>query len=64
MPRTARLDIPGLLRHIIVRGIEKRDIILDDEDLVLFVDRLSALLKQTDTGSYAWNHTITSDATL
>jgi len=54
MPRTARLDIPGLLQHVIVRGIEKRDIFLDDEDRALFVDRLSALLKQTDTRCYAW----------
>jgi putative transposase len=42
MPRTARLDIPGLLQHVIVRGIEKRDIFLDDEDCALFVDRLEA----------------------
>lgn len=26
MPRTARLDIPNLLQHVIVRGIERRDI--------------------------------------
>ena len=30
MPRTARLDIPVLLQHVIVRGIEKRDIFLTD----------------------------------
>ncbi len=54
MPRTARLDIPGLLQHVIVRGIEKRDLFLEDEDRSLFVQRLSALLKQTDTRCYAW----------
>jgi putative transposase len=54
MPRTARLDIPGLLQHVIVRGIEKRDIFLKDDDRHLFVDRLSALLKKTDTRCYAW----------
>ena len=32
MLRSARLDQPGLLQHVIVRGIEKRDIFLDDED--------------------------------
>lgn len=42
------------MQHVIVRGIEKRDIFLDDEDRVLFVDRLSTLLKQTDTRCYAW----------
>ncbi|MEI9479884.1 MAG: transposase, partial [Deltaproteobacteria bacterium] len=26
MPRQARLDLPGLLQHVMVRGIEKRDI--------------------------------------
>ena len=32
MPRAERLDIPGLLQHVMVRGIEKRKIFLDDED--------------------------------
>ena len=54
MPRTARLDIPDILQHVIVRGIEKRDIFLGDDDRRLFVDRLSALLKQTETRCYAW----------
>ena len=30
MPRLARLDITGLLQHVIVRGIERRDIFNDD----------------------------------
>jgi len=25
MPRTARLDTPGLLHHVMMRGIERRD---------------------------------------
>ncbi len=54
MPRTARLDITGLLQHVIVRGIEKRDIFLTDDDRLLFVDRLSALIKNTKTRCYAW----------
>lgn len=28
MLRSRRLDIPGLLQHVIVRGIERRDIFL------------------------------------
>jgi len=32
MPRLARLDIAGLLQHVIVRGIEQRDIFNDDDD--------------------------------
>ena len=26
MPRLARLDAPGVLHHVIIRGIERRDI--------------------------------------
>lgn len=54
MPRSARIDIPGQLYHIIVRGIERRDIFLDDEDRRLFVQRLSTLLEKTDTSCLAW----------
>jgi putative transposase len=55
MPRVARLDVPGLLQHVIVRGIEKRDIFLDDRDRWLFLERLSKLLKDTETLCYAWS---------
>ena len=54
MPRLARLDITGLLQHVIVRGIEKRDIFNDDHDRQLFVDRLSSLLPETGVRCYAW----------
>jgi putative transposase len=47
MPRAARIDIPDLLQHVIVRGIEKRDIFLDDSDRASFVQRLGFLLLQT-----------------
>jgi DNA-directed RNA polymerase specialized sigma24 family protein len=39
MPRRARLDAPGTLHHVIVRGIEKRRIADDDQDRKLFVKR-------------------------
>lgn len=54
MPRSARIDIPGLLQHVIVRGIERRDIFLDDNDRVLFLERLSNLLVETNTECLAW----------
>lgn len=54
MPRSARLDIPGLLQHVIVRGIERRDIFLDDEDRTRFLKRFSTLLVKTDTRCFAW----------
>lgn len=54
MPRTARIDIPGLLQHVIVRGIERRDIFLDDNDRRLFLERFSRLLLETGTECLAW----------
>jgi len=54
MPRTARIDIPGLLQHVIVRGIERRDIFFDDGDRHLFLERLSNLLTETGTECLAW----------
>jgi len=54
MPRTARIDIPGLLQHVIVRGIERRDIFLDDNDRHLFLERLSKLLAENGTDCLAW----------
>jgi len=54
MPRQARIDAPEALHHIIVRGIERRDIYLDDEDRMDFVKRLAQLLVETGTACYAW----------
>jgi REP element-mobilizing transposase RayT len=54
MPRLARLDIAGLLQHVIVRGIERRDIFIDDIDRQNFVDRVITLLPETGVRFYAW----------
>ena len=54
MPRVARLDTPGLLQHVIVRGVERREIFSDDRDRGRFVVRLSGLLEETETQCYAW----------
>ena len=54
MPRQARLDLPGLLQHVIVREIERRKIFLDDEDRKAFLTRLSGLLVESDTDCFAW----------
>jgi REP element-mobilizing transposase RayT len=54
MPRTARIDIPNILQHVIVRGIEKRDIFTDDDDRRDFVRRFSSLLESTGTECLAW----------
>jgi len=54
MPRLARLDAPGVLHHIIIRGIERRKIFRDNKDRNNFIDRLSDLLPATQTTCYAW----------
>jgi len=54
MPRQARLDAPGTLHHVIVRGIEQRKIVDDDKDKKNFVDRMGTLASETDTAIYAW----------
>ena len=54
MPRQPRIDIPGLLQHVIFRGVARCDIFLDDEDREDFVRRLSLLLAETETRCYAW----------
>ena len=41
MPRLARLDAPGVLHHVIIRGIERRGIFRDDFDRENFLERLS-----------------------
>ena len=55
MPRRARLDAPGTLHHVIIRGIEKRNIIDDDKDRSEFVDRMGRLSLDLNTPIYAWS---------
>jgi len=54
MPRNARIDAPGALNHIIVRGIERRKIFEDDTDRINFIDRLGKVLSETGTKCFAW----------
>jgi len=54
MPRQPRLDAPGLLQHVMARGIERRDIFKDDKDRNSFLDRLAIILEETQTQCYAW----------
>jgi len=54
MPRTSRLDSPGLLHHVMIRGIERREIFKDDEDREKLIERVSVLLPETRTRCYAW----------
>ena len=54
MPRKARIDAPGAVQHIIVRGIERKKIFRKDADLKNFTARLSTIVSQTQTTCYAW----------
>ncbi len=54
MPRQSRLDAPGLLQHIMARGIERRKIFLDDKDRESFLERFANILEETQTQCYAW----------
>jgi len=54
MPRSSRIDAPGALHHIIIRGIERRKIFRDDSDKKNFLERLEKVLTNTKTPCYAW----------
>ncbi len=54
MPRKSRIDAPGALQHIIIRGIERRRIFSDDTDRDNFIERLGNLVEETQTFCLAW----------
>ena len=54
MPRQARLDAPGTLHHVMVRGIERSAIVEDDQDRHDFLFRAGTLAQETGTRILAW----------
>jgi REP element-mobilizing transposase RayT len=54
MPRLARLDAPGILHHVMGRGIESKEIFFNDTDRTDFIDRLAALCEEGALEVYAW----------
>jgi len=54
MPRLARLDAPGVLHHVMGRGIEKNNIFLNKNDRNDFINRLSGLVDEGAIDLYAW----------
>lgn len=54
MPRQARLDAPGVLQHVIARGIEKTRIFCDELDYRFFIKRLGELLGENHLNCFAW----------
>jgi addiction module RelE/StbE family toxin len=55
MPRQARIDAPGALHHVIVRGIARRRVFNDDADRDFFAERLGRVLSDTETQCFAWS---------
>ena len=54
MPRKSRIDTPGALHHVIVRGIERRKIFRSDYDRKNILARLAKLIPETRTECFAW----------
>lgn len=54
MPRQARLDAPGTLHHVMIRGIEGANIFWDDQDREHFLLRVGTIGKATETRILAW----------
>ena len=54
MPRKARIDAPGALHHIIIRGIEKKAIFRDNQDKHNFLERIGRVILETSTKCYGW----------
>ena len=54
MPRGPRLDAPGVLHHVMVRGIERRAVCRGDRDRRDFLARLAALATAHAWAVYAW----------
>ena len=54
MPRKARIDASGAVNHIIMRGIARRKIFRSDTDPAGFIDRLAAIVTETQTQCPAW----------
>ena len=54
MPGEAGLDAPGALHHVMIRGIERKNIVDDDKDRRDLVSRMGDPSSETGTAIYAW----------
>lgn len=54
MPRQARIDLPGLLYHVMIRGIERREIFPRNTDREDFLTRLGKSLEGSGARVFAW----------
>jgi REP element-mobilizing transposase RayT len=54
MPRGPRLDAPGVLHHVMARGLERRPLFRDDRDRTDFLQRLATRAQAGAWTVYAW----------
>ena len=54
MPRQARIDISGLLYHVMIRGIERREIFPNRIDKEDFIERLGKSLTESGAKCFSW----------
>lgn len=54
MPRQGRIHIPGGIYHVIIRGIEHRNIYRDKKDRLKFLERFGEGLGKSQIRCYAW----------
>ena len=54
MPRSSRLDAPGVLHHVMGRGIERKEIFIDNKDREDFITRLAAMGDDDSMDIYAF----------
>ena len=54
MPRQKRINIPGTVHHVIVRGLDGQKLFFDDKDRNKLLFLLQTALKKTECQCYAW----------
>jgi len=54
MPRKSRIDAPGAIHHVIIRGIERSTVFKDSKDYENIISRLALIVSETSTACYAW----------
>ncbi len=55
MSRLPRLDAPGLIHHVMARGIQGPSLFRNEEDRNNFLHRLGSILGETGSHCYAWS---------
>ncbi len=54
MPRTARLDVLGVVQHVMARGLDGQAIFRDGKDRAAFLERLGTVIEEGGAQLLAW----------